>query len=815
MRRLGRVLLIAGLTLVVAVAGGAYWLRKELRASLPALNGTVRARGLQSAVTIERDALGIPTIRGISREDVARATGFVHAQERFFQMDLARRRAAGELAALVGDVAVPLDQQARIHRFRDEARRAARLLAPRDRAVLEAYAAGVNRGLATLGANPFEYLLLRQRPKPWTPEDSLLVVLSMFVTLEDPSGAYESMLATMRDVLPPQMYDLLAPHGTEWDSPVIGGPIATAPVPGPEIYNLRRKRDGKDEVQLGEDREARYRLPPGADAWASPVGGEAAIGSNSWAVAGTLADDGKAIVANDMHLDIRVPNTWYRAVLEWRDEADSSQTHLLAGLTLPGHPTLVTGSNTHVAWGFTNGQIDTSDLVLLELDPMNPNRYWTPWGWRAFDRYQESIEVKGGDAVTMDVRWTIWGPVVGADHKGRLRAYAWTAHSAERLALRTLALESATTLEEALDAANGLGTPAQNIIVADRSGRIGWSIFGSLPRRIGLTGELPESWADGWRGWNGWLTPAEYPRIINPPNGRLWTANARVVDGSMLAVLGDGNYDVGARARAIRDRLREREKFSPRDMLDIQLDARSSFMARWRDLILNHLTPETVAGDSARAGFREIVERDWTGEASPDSAAYRLTRLFRDQVMDRVTSFVLAECYEADPSFDYTFIRRREGAIWKLVTERPSHLLNSRYGRWSDLLTASIDAIIQEAMENSSGDLSRKKWSDYNVITYRHPLSASVPFARRWLDMPRAKLPGDAFTTRMQWNIKGASARMVVSPGDERNGILETPVGQSGHPLSPFYRSSHDAWVRGEPTPFLPGPTRYTLTLAP
>ena len=814
MRRLLRVLLIAGLTLVVVLAGGAYWLRKELRASLPAVSGTVRMRGLRSAVTVERDRLGIPTIRGITREDVARATGYVHAQDRFFQMDLARRRAGGELAALVGEAALPLDRQVRVHRFRDEARRAVALLAPRDRGMLESYASGVNRGLATLGATPFEYLILRQEPQRWTAEDSLLVVLSMFVTLQDPTGAYESTLATMHDLLPPQMFELLAPRGTEWDSPVLGGPFVTPDVPGANVYNLRRKRNGKPEVELTDQREVAPLQAGMRDPWALPSA-DAVLGSNNWAVSGDLTPDGRALVANDMHLDIRVPNTWYRAALEWRDDADASQTHLLAGLTLPGHPTLVTGSNTYVAWGFTNSQADTGDLVLLELDPVNPNRYWTPWGWQAFDHYAERIEVKGGDAVTTDVRWTIWGPVVGTDHKGRLRAYAWTAHSAEHLAVTMMPLELARTIEDALDAANSAGTPAQNIVLADRSGRIAWSIYGSLPRRIGLTGDLPESWADGWRGWNGWLTPAEYPRIIDPSGGRVWTANARVVDGSLLRTLGDGNYDLGARARAIRDRLREREQFTARDMLDIQLDARSTFLSRWRDLILRHLTLDTIAGDTARSRFRDIVERDWTGEASPDSAAYRLTRMFRDQVSDRVTSFVLAECYEADPTFDYAFIRRREGAIWKLVTERPPHLLNPRYGSWADLLTASIDALIQEAMENSAGDLARKKWSDYNVIAYRHPLSGAVPFVSRWLDMPRAKLPGDFFTPRVQWNISGASERMVVSPGNEREGIMHMPTGQSGHPLSPFYSNSHDAWARGEPTPFLPGPTRYTLTLAP
>jgi penicillin amidase len=811
MRKSVRVLVIAAIALAVAVGGAAYWVRTEVRASLPLINGSVRVRGLQSAVTIERDALGIPTIRGISREDVARATGFVHAQDRFFQMDLARRRAAGELAALVGDVALRLDREVRVHRFRDQARRALAMVTPRDRTVLEAYTAGVNRGLAALRASPFEYLILRQTPQPWAAEDSLLTVLSMFVTLQDPTGAYESMLATMRDVLPAEMFDLLAPRGTEWDTPMVGEPFATGDVPGAEVYNLRRKRNGRPEIDLGERREV---AAAEASPWASTPG-DAALGSNNWAVSRDLTADGRALVANDMHLDIRVPNTWYRAVIEWRDEADSSQARILQGLTLPGHPTLVAGSNTHIAWGFTNAQADTGDLVLLELDPMDPNRYWTPWGWRDFDRFTEKIEVTGGSPVNLEVRWTIWGPVLGTDHKGRLRAYAWAAHSAERLSASVLPLEDAYSLEAALDVANVLGTPAQNMVVAERSGRIAWTIYGSLPRRIGLDGRMPESWADGWRGWNGWLTPAEYPRIVDPPNGRLWTANARVVDGTLLRAIGDGNYDIGARAREIRDRLRQREQFSARDMLDIQLDARSTFLSRWRDLILRHLTPDTVAGDEARARFREIVEKDWTGEASPDSAAYRLTRMFRDQVIERITSFVLAECYEADPTFDYTRIRRREGPIWKLVTERPAHLLNPRYGSWSDLLTASIDALIQEAMENSKGDLARKKWSDYNIIAFRHPLSGSLPFVSRWLDMPEAKFPGDLYTPRVHWNTNGASERMVVSPGNEREGIMHMPTGQSGHPLSPFYRNSHEAWARGEPTPFLPGPTRYTLTLAP
>jgi penicillin amidase len=411
------------------------------------------------------------------------------------------------------------------------------------------------------------------------------------------------------------------------------------------------------------------------------------------------------------------------------------------------------------------------------------------------------------------VTWTIWGPVLGPDYRGRQRAYRWVAHSAERLGAAVTQLEEARTVEEAIEGANRLGTPGQNFIVADRSGRIGWSIWGSIPRREHLDGRLPSSWADGTRGWNGWLDPDEYPRIVDPDSGRLWTANARVVNGDMLARLGDGSYEVGSRASIIRDRLHERDRFSARDLLDIQLDTRATFLARWRDLLLAALAPQALASRPDRAELRGILVSGWTGHAAADSAAYRFTRMFREEVSARVMLFVLAECYEADAAFTHTTLRRREGPIWKLVTERPLHLLDPQYATWDDLLLDAVDEVIAQAARG--GELRDRSWSEYNVTAYRHPLSPSLPFIGRLLDMPLHPLPGDLYTPRMHWGAATASERMVVSPGREAEGILHMPTGQSGHPLSPFYASSHDAWVRGEATPFLPGPAVHTLTLVP
>ena len=176
---------------------------------------------------------------------------------------------------------------------------------------------------------------------------------------------------------------------------------------------------------------------------------------------------------------------------------------------------------------------------------------------------------------------------------------------------------------------------------------------------------------------------------------------------------------------------------------------------------------------------------------------------------------MLSECYEADPAFDYMTVRKREGPVWKLVNEQPLHLLDPQFASWNDLLLASLDTVITTTTAGHDGPLRDRVWSEYNVAAFRHPLSASLPFVGRWLDMPVHPLPGDLFTPRMHWGANGASERMVVSPGNEAEGIMQMPTGQSGHPLSPFYGTSHDAWIKGTPTPFLPGPAEHTLTLTP
>jgi penicillin amidase len=245
------------------------------------------------------------------------------------------------------------------------------------------------------------------------------------------------------------------------------------------------------------------------------------------------------------------------------------------------------------------------------------------------------------------------------------------------------------------------------------------------------------------------------------------------------------------------------------------MDASSRFLDRWRTLLLNALTPAAVAGHANRAELRRILDTGWSGRAAPDSAAYAFVHRYRDLLSERIIAFVLSECYEADRTFDYATVRRREGPIWKLVNEKPMHLLDPRYASWDDLILATLDEVIAETIQQGSSALGEHRWSEYNVTMFRHPLSAAIPFAGRWLDMPARPLAGDLYTIQVHSGSLGASERMVVSPGHEKEGIMHMPTGQSGHPLSPFYANSHEAWVNGAPTPFLPGPAEYALTLTP
>ncbi len=792
-QRLPLLLFVLGaLLLLVGVAVGWGWW--QMRGSLPQLDGQRPLAGLSAPVKIERDVLGVPTITGSSRADVARATGFIHAQDRFFQMDLLRRTGAGELAEIFGAGAVPSDQLHRLHGFRRTAEKVLALLPPEQRVVIDAYTAGVNAGLAALPRTPWEYLVLRTAPQPWRAEDSLLVVYAMWFDLQDSTAKFELSLAALRQAIGQGGVDFFAPRGTSWDSPLDGSTLPPASLPA-----LRLKAPAAPAVAL-----------------ASPVAAEAFFpGSNSFAVAGAHTASGAGLLANDMHLTLGVPHIWYRAAFAWTDSAGLA--HRLDGITLPGTPMLAVGSNGRIAWGYTNANVDAMDVVSVETETTADLFYRSSAGFTEIEQRAEPIKVKGAEPVPFTARWTEWGPIISSSGPGRHFALHWSAHDPVATNFNVLDLETAATAAEAVAIAHRTGMPNQNFVVADHAGTIAWTLAGKIPRRRGYDGRFPVSWVYGDRKWEGWLNPDEIPVVLNPPEGLLWTANQRLVGGEAYTKLGDFGYASGPRGRQIRDDLRQlvatKQKAAPADLLAIQLDDRAVFLERWQKFLLATLTDGAVAEKRTRGELRDAV-RQWSGHASTDSAAYRLVRTWRLRVAELTLAPFLAQAREAYAGFSYATFQY-EDALWQLTHEQPAHLLNPEHATWESLLLAAADDVIAET-KSAGVSPARYTWGDYNTLAMRHPFNSFLPaWLARCLEMPAQPLPGGADMPRVQSPTHGASERLVVSPGHEAEGIFHMPGGQSGHPLSPYYHAGHDAWVKGEATPLLPGPTQHTLVLNP
>jgi len=779
-------------------AGLAGWAWYELRASLPQLDGEYALSGLQAPVGISRDALGVVTVEARNRADQARALGWVHAQERFFQMDLLRRSAAGELSALFGSAALPADRRVRVHQMRSRVATALGSWDDEARALLDAYAQGVNAGLAALGSVPFEYRLARSRPEPWRAEDSLLVIAAMYFTLQDNNAERKQRRTLMQQALPAPVVAWLMPSGSHWDAPITDARFADPALPSAQDFDLRTL----DAHWLGDGVSAPPHAPP-------PMGG-----SNNWAVAAAHTRDGHALLANDMHLGLQVPALWFRSTLVLLDDAGQRLPMEASGVTLPGLPFLVVGSNTQVAWGFTNSYGDWSELILLDIDAEQPGRYRTPEGWAELVEVEELLAVRGGPDETMRIRLSSWGPVIGELPDGTPMVVRWIAHEPAAFEPGYVDLASVASVSEALDVAARSGIPAQNFVAVDAQGNIGWTVTGPMPlRRDDHPAEDARRSSQG-SSWQGWLPAERRPRIENPEQGRIWTANSRVVDGEWLALIGDGGYDLGARTRQIRDRLLALETASAQDMLAVQLDDEAIFLSRWHARMLALLDDDAIAGSPARTQLRDALAQ-WEGRAAGDSVAYALVVAWRQRMIGVLADALSAPVRAVDDAFVYVE-PAAEAWAWPLLEQAPAHLLHPAHASWRDWQLAVIDRVLEQiGTPADTAATAFPTWGELNPSRVQHPMSQAVPWLGRWLDMPEQALSGDAHMPRVHAPRFGASQRMVISVGREADSLFHFPGGQSGHPLSPFYGAGHDDWAQGRPTPLLPGEPRYRLALVP
>ena len=436
-------------------------------------------------------------------------------------------------------------------------------------------------------------------------------------------------------------------------------------------------------------------------------------------------------------------------------------------------------------------------MVILEPAAEGPHLYRTPAGPQSLVRVEERLCARDGTCEILSVEESLWGPVIGIDHQGRKLAYRWIAHDPVAVNLRgMLELEHAETASSALAIAHGLGVPHQNLVVGDAQGNIGWTVTSALPRRFGFDGREPGSWADGTKGWSGYLAPQEVPVIYNPEHQRIWTANNRVVGGEALARLGFGAYAHGSRARQIRDSLFAKASFNEPDMLMIQLDDRGVLLERWQTLMLHRLR----AG-AEKPQYASLVPKveNWGGRAVPDSVGYRLVRTFRTELIRAVydaytVPMRTGEAARPDQrSSQPGASKQADEPVWRLLTERPAHLVPLGYRDWDAVMDAAIAKTLASVAAQANGRLDAFTWGAANRAEIRHPLARVVPGLSFFLDPPNEAQPGDVYQPRVATPSSGASERFVVAPGHEATGIFHMPTSQTGHPLALLLQH----WARG------------------
>ncbi|MEX2449607.1 MAG: penicillin acylase family protein [Rhodospirillales bacterium] len=742
-------------------------------------DGTVVLTGLKAPVEIVRDRDGVPHIKAAHDEDAYFALGFMHARDRFWQMETTRRLAAGRLAEIAGKPALESD---RLMRTLGLARLAEAQYAhaPESlRRTLQAYAEGVNAWLRThRGALAPEFFALRYRPEPWRPVESLYWGKLMSVRLSL-NWRRELLRFRLAHKLSAEKLRDLWPPFTKADPATIAATEETAAVARTGAAVLARV-----ERILG------------------PVG-EA---SNAWVLAGRHTASSKPILANDPHLEFGMPILWYMARID-------TPTLTLSGVTVPGFPLHVLGQNGDIAWGLTTAQGDVADLFIETPDPADPGRYLTPTGSAAFTVRREIIVLKGAPPVTIEVRETRHGPVI-SDLTADTNTGSDATGQRVILALQATFLrpddgtpEAAYLLNQARDwpsfiaALRHFHAPQQNILYADRVGNIGLVAAGRVPVRKNGRGWLPRDGRTGAYDWQGYIPFEAVPKTFNPPSGMIVNANNRVIGDEYPYFLSE-DWAPGYRAERIAMLLKEREKHDTASTADIQMDTLSLMAREIMPLMLDGLAPGAVSAEQIKVIG---LLKEWTGEMSGDRSEPLIFNAWLRELIRVVAADDLGDDF---------------GQYWAVRPRFIRLVLTGKNDWCDDLTTKEIVESCADALHRSLGlalsrlrerygeDTTAWRWGQAHRIRFRHPFLGRVPLIEHVVNRTR-ETAGGAFTpnkgayyyrseTAPFENRHGPGFRGIYDLGDPDRSRFMIATGQSGNPLSPLYDNFLDAWLLGK-----------------
>ncbi|WP_394205007.1 penicillin acylase family protein [Shewanella waksmanii] len=736
------------------------------------LNGQLNLDDVKKPVKIERDTNGLPSLYASNREDSAFALGFLHSQERFFQMDLLRRTATGGLSALIGHKGIESDKQAALFKFENLAKQVVNNLPASHQALLHSYSAGVNQGLQQLNSLPFEYKALKLTPKKWQEHDSILVVYALFMRLQGQDMSRLVNRQILSEALTPELFAFLLP-----ESQLHQGKIPQTKVPGPEIWNTR-EYDLQPPTPYNPDVNVSHR--PSSTGW---------VTSNKY--------NRNTTVVADINLNLEMPNMWFRAI---QVISDGQQVKTFNGITLPGFPLFFSGTNNHVAWGISLSKSNWSYLL-------KKHKTETPAQTRQVD-----IEVHQEGILSHVVNDTPWGPVV-AEEDNFFNVWRWVANSPFSINMGLLELESATSTEEVLNRAAQSRIPHMDVFVGDTQGNVGWTLMGAIPmksclkeRKLCLSNR------------SDFYNHSHYPHILNPSSGHLSVADVPYFD----VIAGTHHHKdkmwLGQRQKQIKDNLFVMYRPDQYKVFNSLVDKRNQSMLRWQQFMLNVLNEQLLTEHPNLNSFRRLVDQ-WNGDASPNSAGYLLIRAFKERVAEYVFKPIFANKLPANLSDDiseYFFSTEYwEQSLWLITEQQPEHFLDPQFTQWRNLyghIVLELDQLFKE----EHGSLDQAIWGKYNQVHFEHVLSSSLSYLNNWLlALPNISVSGDTHLPKTQLGNFGATLRLVISPDNHADSLLSMPFGQASTPLSPYWRSGHDDWMNEKPVPLLPGKPQFKLTLNP
>jgi penicillin amidase len=819
------VYVVIGVVLLLVV--GALAGTGVVRRPFPQTGGDLEVPGLAGEVEVVRDDHGIPQLYGDSVTDLMTAQGYVHAQERFYEMDVRRHVTSGRLSELFGEETVETDKAIRTMGWRRVAEQELGLVSPDTRQALDAYAAGVNAYLAEHGPSELavEYSVLRAAgldytPEPWTPADSLAWLKAMAWDLrgnmEDEIGRALASVAHT----PQEVAELYPSYDEDAVPPVVDQGAVVDGVYEQDATRSGTRRPQRPRPSWTEGQaDALASVADVVDAVPALLGHGDGIGSNSWVVSGDRTESGAPILANDPHLGVSMPGIWMQMGLHCRQPGPACPLDV-AGFTFSGVPGVVIGHNADIAWGFTNMGPDVTDLF---VEHVRGDRWRRGGRWLPLRTRTETIEVRGGDDVELRVRRTAHGPLlsdvdpelatVGANAAPAdapddeyAVALAWTALRPRPTADALLEMNLASDWREFRAAASSFAAPAQNITYADREGHIGYQAPGLIPiRQSGNDGTVP---ARGWRredDWTGeWVPYAGLPNVLDPEDGFVVSANQQVVGGDYPYFL-TGDWDRGYRATRIHDLLEDADDLTVQDMADLQLDDRNPLAPA---LVPYLLDVEALGPPYYRAG-QELLE-DWDFSQPADSAAAAYFNVVWRNLLALTFHDDLREPLWPDG-----------GARWMAVV---TALLEDPSSPWWDDartdLRESRDDILRVAMRDARDDLTAQvglnpddwTWGALHRLELENATvgRSGVSLVEWVVNRGDYRVGGSgsavnatAWDATQGFRVSAApSMRMVVTPDDWDRSRWVNLTGVSGHPFNAHYVDQTELWVEGETLPW-------------